>query len=362
MAEWVRLKMTKPDRQKSPGSTGASGGGRPSPSAIPAGGAQGSIGGLDVPGWRRAFWPVLVGLLVVFSLPLYRWGRFTLRDELYGYALMIPAVSLYLGWQRRDRLQREFQPAFGWAGGFLAAAAGFLGLYAWRRSHALMGVEETVALTMLPLLSCLGTVFALFLGRRFFTEFAFPFWFLLCTVPLPGPFRETVETWLQHGSAAVASRMFAGVGTLAEVRDMNIDLAVITLHVAPECSGIHSTLVLFCTSLLAGCLFLRTPWRRWILTGFVIPLAILRNGFRIFTIGELCVRIGPHMIKHWIHRQGGPVFFALSLVPFLLLLWLLHWTERRAQVPAWLARRQWRRRFRWLYEWPRRLTGRGRRI
>jgi len=29
------------------------------------------------------------------------------------------------------------------------------------------------------------------------------------------------------------------------------------------------------------------------------------------------------MINSWIHRHGGPVFFALSLIPFgLILIWL----------------------------------------
>ena len=41
---------------------------------------------------------------------------------------------------------------------------------------------------------------------------------------------------------------------------------------------------------------------------FVIPLGILRNGFRIFVIGMLCVHIGPYMINSKIHRQGGPSF------------------------------------------------------
>src|SRR5664280_619940 len=36
-----------------------------------------------------------------------------------------------------------------------------------------------------------------------------------------------------------------------------------------------------------------------------------------------CARLGPEMIDSPIHRQGGPVFFALSLVPFFLLLIVL---------------------------------------
>jgi exosortase/archaeosortase family protein len=57
----------------------------------------------------------------------------------------------------------------------------------------------------------------------------------------------------------------------------------------------------------------------------------LRNGFRIFTIGELCVHIGPEMIDSPIHHKGGPLFFALSLIPFFILLTWLHRSERRGQ-------------------------------
>jgi exosortase/archaeosortase family protein len=56
---------------------------------------------------------------------------------------------------------------------------------------------------------------------------------------------------------------------------------------------------------------------------FVFPLAIIRNSFRIVVIGLLCVHVSPEMIDSFIHRRGGPIFFALSLIPlFGLLIWL----------------------------------------
>jgi exosortase len=97
----------------------------------------------------------------------------------------------------------------------------------------------------------------------------------------------------------------------------------ITIQVAQECSGIRSSLVLFITSILAANLFLKTTWRRLALIAIIIPLGILRNGFRIFVIGLLCVHVGPQMIHSLIHRRGGPLFFVVSLVPLLLVLWLL---------------------------------------
>jgi len=102
----------------------------------------------------------------------------------------------------------------------------------------------------------------------------------------------------------------------------------ISLQVAPECSGIHSTVVLFITSVVAGHFFLRSPWKRVVLCLAVIPLALVRNGFRVFVLGELCAHIGPQMIDSPVHRHGGPLFFALSLVPFFVLLYLLRRSER----------------------------------
>jgi exosortase/archaeosortase family protein len=60
----------------------------------------------------------------------------------------------------------------------------------------------------------------------------------------------------------------------------------------------------------------------------MIPLGLLRNGFRVFTIGELCVHLGPQMIDSPIHHRGGPIFFALSLIPLFILLVVLQKYER----------------------------------
>ena len=88
-------------------------------------------------------------------------------------------------------------------------------------------------------------------------------------------------------------------------------------------------IVLFIIGLLAGHLFLRTAWGRALLVLAVIPVALLRNGIRIFTVGQLCVHIGPEMIDSYIHRHGGPIFFVLSLVPFYICLVILQKIESR---------------------------------
>ena len=135
-------------------------------------------------------------------------------------------------------------------------------------------------------------------------------------------------------SASAAAWFFKLYGTPFFRVETYFQLPGFSLNVAPECSGIHSSLALFITSLVASYLFLRSPWRRTLLCLAVLPLAILRNGLRVFVIGELCVHVGPEMIDSYIHRHGGPIFFVLSLVPFFLLLLLLIRSERRRSQPS----------------------------
>jgi exosortase len=158
---------------------------------------------------------------------------------------------------------------------------------------------------------------------------AFPILFLIFMVPLPDGVVSWLETASVLGSADVSAFLFNITGTPLLREGTLFTLPTITLKVAQECSGIRSSWVLFITSLLASDLFLERPWRRIVLVAFVIPLAIVRNGFRILVIGLLCVHVGPHMIDGVIHHRGGPIFFVLSLGPlFLLLSWLRRQEQR----------------------------------
>jgi exosortase/archaeosortase family protein len=106
----------------------------------------------------------------------------------------------------------------------------------------------------------------------------------------------------------------------------------ITIEVAPQCSGIHSSLVLFISGLVAGHLFLKGTGKRITLALAVILIGILRNCVRIVTISLLCIYVDPGMIDSPLHHHGGPLFLALSLVPFFVVLLWLRRSERRKEI------------------------------
>jgi exosortase C (VPDSG-CTERM-specific) len=299
----------------------------------------GNISGSTLPSHRKTwrFWSggcFATALLAVFAGPLLGLINYAAGSQLYSYILLIPFVSAYLFYLRRDQLPKNYAIDLPLAVVSLAAGLGVLAFTYWLDFTGRAPAEnDRLALLTLSFLCCLAAGGFFFLGRAWMRAAAFPLAYLIFMVPMPNAMKDALETASKYASAEVANLLFHLSGTPFLRAGLVFQLPNITIEVAQECSGIRSSWVLLMTSILAANLFLKTGWRRFALVVFVIPLAILRNGFRILVIGLLCVNVGPQMIHSIIHRRGGPVFFVLSLIPFLLVLWWLGKGDVRTRQP-----------------------------
>jgi exosortase C (VPDSG-CTERM-specific) len=285
---------------------------------------------LKTPGNKRgrlsalAAYILLLALCFVPALARLMWH--SAQNELHSHIPLVPVIAGYLLYIRRPPSSIRCSTSARGAAGLAAMSLVALALASWWSET--LSVNDHLALTAFAFVGFLSAGGLLFLGTEWMASAAFPFAFLLFIVPLPDVIARGFETLSMRASATVAAWFFELAGT-PFVRDgQTITLPGIVLEVAKECSGIRSSWVLFITGLLASHLFLRSPWRRIVLVAFVIPLGIVRNGFRILVIGLLCVHLGPQMIHSPIHNQGGPLFFALSLGPFFSFLWWLRRRER----------------------------------
>ena len=283
----------------------------------------------------RNFGLASLGLVLCFAMPLWNLGWFAATSEFHSYILLIPFISFYLVWLKKGSFPVCSQPA-------RKAALRFPDCRDFS-AHRLLAVSPFPFETDGGRLSggdddLLPAVFFLHLrpvfgeGNAARDHFSIGFARLNGAHPRLRHARRLIA-FLQHGSAAAAQGFFS-LSVMPFLRSgLTFTLPNISLQVAPECSGIQSSMVLLITGLVAGYLFLRKPGNRALLALLMIPLALLRNGFRVFTIGELCVHIGPQMINSPIHRRGGPIFFVLSLIPLFLLLIVLQKTERARGKP-----------------------------
>jgi exosortase C (VPDSG-CTERM-specific) len=280
----------------------------------------------------RNFFLATIALTLCFAFPLYDLIRFAFGSDVYSHILLIPFISAFLIWSQRQSLPRFSRPARKMAAFFLAGGLVVIaGYWLTVRFAPRLAVEDYLTFNILAFLLFFVSGCGRFLGKEILRAIAFPIGLLVFIIPFPVFLMNWIEAFLQQGSATVADWLFSLSG-MAYFRDgLVFRLPGINLQVAPECSGIHSTLALFITSLLAGHYFLRKPWKRVALALAVVPLALLRNGFRIFVIGQLCVHVSPDMINSPIHHRGGPLFFILSLIPFFLLLIFLNRSEHARQ-------------------------------
>ena len=274
---------------------------------------------------RFAGWCIyLVILCGAFALPLREFVAYAAHSDVHSYVLLIPFVSAYLIYIRWKELSRELRTSWGYA--LLLATAGTGALFASLRFTEL-GQNDYMTLIALSFVCFVIAGVFLFLGSKWARSAMFPLFFLAFMIPLPEAAVDSLENASKVASAEVANWLFLLTGTPFLRSGTNFQLPGITITVAKECSGIRSSLVLLITSILATNMFLRTTWRRALLICAVIPLGLLRNGLRILLISLLCVHIGPEMIHSVIHRRGGPVFFAFSLVPLFAMLWLFRRQE-----------------------------------
>jgi len=278
----------------------------------------------------RAFSIYLLVLAVLFLRPLFHLFSFSLQTALYSHIALVPFITLYL-----IRLKRTQLPPGRRSFSLLVCVPLFIGLLAlvvgWifdSRTRPLSFVDD-LSLSIFSFVCFVLAGVAWLWGPARTRALAFPLCFLFFIVPFPTFITHSMEAFLQHASAETASLMIA-LSSIPVLRDgLAFKLPGIVIEVGQECSGIRSSLVLFITSLIGGYMFFHFARHRAILALVVLPLAVLRNGFRIFTIAFLCVHVDRDMIDSLIHRRGGPLFFILSLVPFFALLLWLYRRERR---------------------------------
>jgi exosortase C (VPDSG-CTERM-specific) len=272
-------------------------------------------------------------ICLAFGQPLLAWLRLGLSSELQSAMLLVPFISVGLAWMKRRELPATCESAP--AVGVMLMALGLVALSAERwGGTAGKPTEPTdvLALRILALFLFLNGLAFQVLGMTILRRLAFPACFLFFMIPLPGFAVNALEVFFQHTSAEATAWYFGLTGSIYYREGLVFQLpGVQPLQVAKECSGIHSSYVLFLVSLVAGQLLLERRWHRILLVVFVVPLGILRNGFRIFTLGTLAVHYSPTVLDSPLHHQGGPIFFGLSLIPFLLLvIWLRRREGRRA--------------------------------
>lgn len=227
------------------------------------------------------------------------------NDPNYSHGFLIPFISVYFLWQKRNELRQVASKPSNW--GMLLLLSG-LALFLM---GTLAGEYFTMRISMLVVLAGVA-VFAK--GFPFLRAIAFPFGFLIFMIPLPYLVYDVVAFPLKMMVSKYSVDFLNLVG-VPILREGNIlHLPQTTLEVADACSGIRSMISLLALGAAMGYMFLDGFARRAALVCLAIPIAVLANGVRVVGTGLLAIRYGRRAAEGFFHEFAGLVIFGVALV------------------------------------------------
>lgn len=257
----------------------------------------------------------------------------SLEDEYaqhYSHLILIPFLCVYLLYLRRAMIFESVDWSL-FLGSILMVAGGAV---RW-------GVKEPISETLgdffPPILSFVMICWGAFLfcyGIQAFRAASFELGLMAFMIPLPSHVLDAVVGFLQRSSADAVEFLFFSLGVPVVREGFVFTLSDFTILVAEECSGIRSFLALVITSLVAGYWFLTSWWARVSLVMVVVPLAIIKNAFRIVGLTLLANYVDPtYLTDSMLHQTGGIPLFLLALVVLAAIVWLLRrWECRTASL------------------------------
>jgi exosortase A len=235
-------------------------------------------------------------------------------DENYSHGFLIPFISGYILWQRKDSIKvADFVPA---NSGMLLVIMG-LGLYL---VGMVAGESFTMRTSMLIVLA--GTIIFAY-GFGLFKKISFPFFYLIFMIPLPYILYDSVAFPLKLVVSKYSVDFLRLIG-IPVMREGNvIQLVSTTLEVADACSGIRSMMSLLALS-AALAYFTQSGWvKRTVLIGLSIPIALFANSIRVIGTGILANTYGSRAAEGFFHEFAGLVIFGVAMAMLILSAFLI---------------------------------------
>lgn len=249
------------------------------------------------------YWQSLVQMVEMWS-----------KREEYSHGFLIPFITLYLVWQRLDRL-RELPFTGSWVG-LACALLGLVSFFLGELSTIYTVVQYGFVIFLM------GCVWAV-VGTAAFRVIAIPLCLLFFMIPFPNFIYNNLSTKLQLVSSAIGVAVIRLFGIGVYLEGNVIDLGTYKLQVVEACNGLRYLFPLMTLGVIMAYFYHAALWKRLFIFASTIPITILMNSFRIGVIGVMVEYWGQSMAEGFLHDFEGWVIFMACFGILFLEMWVL---------------------------------------
>ena len=251
------------------------------------------------------------GYLLLLVPTVLDLARLVWTSDEQGHGPIIGAVSLWLMWRRRqDVIDAPYRPANG-VGLVLFVLA--LLLYALGRSQQIIQGE------VVGLILAATALLLLLRGVQGLRAVAFPLFFLVFMVPLPGVLVQAMTIPLKTAVSYVAEALMHHAGYPVGRTGVILTVGPYQLLVADACAGLNSMFTLEALGLLyMNLMGYTSKLRNVLLAILVVPIAFVANVVRVLILILVTYHFGDEAGQGFVHTFAGMVLFGVGLVMMLV--------------------------------------------
>ncbi len=231
---------------------------------------------------------------------VHLWGA----KEEYSHAYLLPALSLFLFWQKKNELLSE-----AWTGSWAAVLLCLFGLLVFFAGS----LSAIYAVIHYALFITLAGMLLAYAGLRNARYLWAGLLLLFFTVPFPQFLYQALSTRLQLVSSELGVLVIRALGVSVYLEGNVIDLGSFKLQVIEACNGLRYLFPLASFGFLCAYLYRGPLWHKLLIFASTAPITVFMNSLRIGIIGFTVDRWGQDMAEGFLHDFEGWVIFMACL-------------------------------------------------
>lgn len=269
------------------------------------------------------FMPFLLLLFAASYADTLQWmlGRYLSPDSYYSHGFLVPLISGYLIWLKKDDLARV-PPRTSWIGFLLVVMTALLHVFG----------------TAVYVFSVSGfSIWLLVVGAVLFLNgwertriILFPLFYLIFMFPVPLAFITRISFPLKMFVAAIGVKLVALTGIPIFREGFNVLIPQGTLIIGNPCSGLRSLIAFLALGSVFAYMSELSVVRKWVLALIAVPVALMSNLIRvpILILWSYWFGLDAAAPDTWVHTGSGMVVFVLGMGMLYFCMHCLSWSRR----------------------------------
>lgn len=254
---------------------------------------------------------IITTLLLVIYSPTIWWmiDRWNAKDSYYSHGPLVPLVSLYVLWMKRDRLSKiKAKPA----------ALGLWLLIIGLIIHMLSAFFRVYFTSAFSSLLVISGILLYFFGTKVFMESLFSILFLIFMIPLPLIAIVGITFKMKIFAAYCANKIINAMGIPALLDGSIIRMRHTYVIVEDVCSGLRSLISLLALGTIIAYLSKLSRPKKIVVFFAAGVMAIIGNIARIIFMALTSEIYGAKFTEGFLHTLSGLIVFIVALAGLMI--------------------------------------------